>query len=81
MSDALPDVLWSYTWPTDDTRHDWDDFTAHADGRPLGRIYPVKTSAFGTVWKWFSWTPGVIPNSGQEPSRLAAMRMIEQYQQ
>lgn len=76
-SDPEPPILWTYTWPQEDTRHDADDLTAWAGQTSIGRIYPVKTAAYGMVWKWFSWTEGARPPEGQTESRRAAMLEIE----
>lgn len=72
----MTDFTWRSTWPLDDDRHSADDFTGWADGACIGRIYPVPTAAFGTVWKWFALY-AAVPNSGQCGSRREAMLAIE----
>lgn len=76
MSD---DVIWRATWPDDDNAHLAEDIMATKDGRRIGRVYIARVGgAVGTIWKWFIWTNSVVPNSGHEESRAAAMRTIEE---
>lgn len=72
------DVVWRATWPDDENAAAAEDIVAVRGDRRIGRVYISKVGgAVGTVWKWFTWTPGVVPNSGHENSRAAAMRTIE----
>lgn len=72
----MTDFRWRTTWPLDDDRHAPDDYTCCADGSPIGRVYPVPTATYGTVWKWFALY-AAVPNSGQCRSRREAMLAIE----
>jgi hypothetical protein len=73
----MTDFTWRNTWPLDDDRHSPDDFTGWADRTCIGRIYPVPTTTYGTIWKWFALFYAAVPNSGQCDSCREAMLAIE----
>jgi hypothetical protein len=72
------EIEWRYTWPDDEDAREATDLVALAGEEEVGRVYMAEIGGvYGTIWKWFVWREGVVPNAGHENSRREAMLAIE----